>query len=392
MGTDDLWAQMQASEDSFASKNRHRVQPPSRSLASLSVRAAAPTPKAPVPYQTPSHAPCMTMPLYSKALQAPESEELEPTATITMATGSFADDTDEDGDNELGSVGFAEQLERALTATARDLNLLTAPEKLKRQGALRSIEDKLLSPPLHATVIALALPHLTKPILKRFEDPVERVRDHAVSLLTRLLQHAADIEQVVQYVLPVTLERLRPAPEAARPGAAEGLSSDNPSLAPKLPVELRSMRDLEESEEVRCQLLHLLRECLVPRLTAVTALTHLADLCGCIIRNCRHKAPNVANEAAGVCLSLATVLWHEQYKCSILRPYCERLCLGLMYALYAKSSKVRATAVIALKKVILCGETKLVQDMAAWNPPNHLDLTQYYHPRARRNTLGTAAT
>ena len=85
-------------------------------------------------------------------------------------------------------------------------------------------------------------------------------------------------------------------------------------------------------------------------------------------------------EAAGVCIALATVLWHEQYKASILKPYTERICLGLMFALYAKSAKVRAAATIALKCTILCGETKLVQDMVAWNPPNQLDLTQYYHP------------
>jgi hypothetical protein len=62
-----------------------------------------------------------------------------------------------------------------------------------------------------------------------------------------------------------------------------------------------------------------------------------------------------------------------------------------MYALYAKSAKVRAAAVAALRRVILCGETSLIQDMAAWKPPNHLDLTQYYHPRAKRNTLAHLA-
>jgi hypothetical protein len=92
-----------------------------------------------------------------------------------------------------------------------------------------------------------------------------------------------------------------------------------------------------------------------------------------------------------VCIALATVLHHEQYKASILKPYTERICLGLMFALYAKSAKVRAEAVVALHRTILCGETKLVQDMAAWNPPNMLDLTQYYHPRARRNTLAKLA-
>jgi hypothetical protein len=53
-----------------------------------------------------------------------------------------------------------------------------------------------------------------------------------------------------------------------------------------------------------------------------------------------------------------------------------------MYALYAKSAKVRAAAVAALRRVILCGETSLIQDMAAWKPPNHLDLTCRTQPHA----------
>ena len=135
------------------------------------------------------------------------------------------------------------------------------------------------------------------------------------------------------------------------------------------------------------KLLTLLRVVLVPRLNPMTSMQYLADICGAIVRGCAHKAPNVARAAAGVCVELATVLWSEHYKSSILKPYTERLSLGLMYALYSKNAKVRAEAVVALQMTILCGETKLVQDMVAWVPDNQLDLTQYYHPRARRNTL-----
>lgn len=321
--TDDVWAAMQAKESQFTASNRHRCQR-ARSLASLSKRVveAHPKPRAALAYEAPP--PCMTMPLFSQSAMAAAADlEIEPTV-VTMRTKGFVDGEDEAAEPmPMDEASFAEQLERALTATARDLNMLTAPEKHKRKDALDSIQHKLLSPPLHATVIALALPHLVKPLLKRFEDPVEVVRDRATALLMQLLQASADIEQVLQYVLPVTLERLRPAPEPEAKGPA-GLSSDNPSLAPKLPPELRSHRDLEESEEVRCQLLQLLRVCLVPHLTAVTAMQYLADLCGCIIRNCRHKAPCVAREAAGVCRELATVLWHKQYKCSILKPCAPR--------------------------------------------------------------------
>jgi hypothetical protein len=129
---------------------------------------------------------------------------------------------------------------------------------------------------------------------------------------------------------------------------------------------------------VRVKLLKMLRVVLVPRLNPMTSMQYLADITGCIIRGCKHAAPPVQKEAAGVCIALATVLWHEQYKASILKPYTERLCLGLMFALYAKSAKVRAEATVALKCTILCGETKLVQDMVAWNPPNMCDLSRFF--------------
>ena len=58
----------------------------------------------------------------------------------------------------------------------------------------------------------------------------------------------------------------------------------------------------------------------------------------------------------------------------------------LSAAVFKSSNPCRVGA-----QVVLAGESKLVQDLAAWNPPNLLDLTQYYHPRARRNTLAHLA-
>jgi hypothetical protein len=393
MPADDVWAQMMAEETNYASSNRHRVRG-AGSLASLSTMVAPTKRKpiqavsAPIIAAAPPSRLAMPSELVRQNLLQPGDSELEP--TVTVPTRSFAadgpDPTAELESAEANPASFAEQLERALSSSSRDLNLLTAEQKFKRLKAVQSLEAKLLSPPLHPTVLALALPHLVKPLLKRFEDPVERVRDTAIGLLMQLLEKAADIEQVMEYVLPVTLERLRPAIDETKIKPV-----DQPSLAPALPPELRHSRELETSEEVRVKLLKMLRVVLIPRLNPMTSMQFLADITGCIIRGCKHAAPPVQKEACGVCIALATVLWHEQYKASILKPYTERLCLGLMFALYAKSAKVRAEATIALKQTILCGETKLVQDMAAWNPPNMLDLTQYYHPRARRNTLAKLA-
>ena len=90
---------------------------------------------------------------------------------------------------------------------------------------------------------------------------------------------------------------------------------------------------------------------LIPRLTPLDAMPYLPDLTACIVRGCNHAAPQIVKEACNCALALATALYHEHYKASILKPYTEKLTLGLMYALYHKQARVRAQAVRALGMV-----------------------------------------
>ena len=393
MSAADMWAQMQQAETAYTRNSKKRMEnATSRSLASLNPQPAKskaddPKPLAPVQNQL-----CMQMPRFSAApakTKVRVEQQLDAEVTVALPAAEL------DRSAALGKVlssgkehrhvSIADQYEETLTNTARDLNLLSAEHKSKRLQAVRSLHAKLLEPPLNATVMALTLPHIIKPILKRFEDPVESIRDEAVKLMSQLLHTSADIDQVLPYVLPVTLDRLR----AARP--TKIIEKHQPSLAPQLPPELQSMEDEEGSEEVRFQLLQMLSLRLIPRLTPIDAMPYLPDITACIVRSCNHTAPQIVKESCNCALALSTALYHEHYKASILKPYTERITLGLMYALYHKQSRVRAVAVRALTMVVLAGESKLVQDLAAWNPPNLLDLTQYYHPRARRNTLAHLA-
>ena len=144
-GAEDAWAAMQASESKYTSRNRHRLQQP-RSLASLNQRStthpAANKQPQPLAFQMPAK-PCMTAPLYQAVVQNMTADMcdkaiLEPSTVAALPTRSFADaepDMKAEG-GEMTPQGFAEQLEQALTATARDLNILTAPEKMRRQEAL----------------------------------------------------------------------------------------------------------------------------------------------------------------------------------------------------------------------------------------------------------------
>ena len=274
MAADDLWAQMQAEESRYAASNRHRVA--KTSLASLATQVKPKAAKA-KPQAAPKAAffapsPTLQMPA-ARPVDAAEQQsrlekQLEPSIKIPELKllhgpeggstylgrperGAAAEEAAATSQQLAAApddkpANFAEQLEHALTSSARDLNMLSAEQKFKRIQGLKSLSDKLLNPPLHPTVLALTLPHVVSPLLKRFEDPVERVRDAAIDLIMKLLTSAADIEQVLQYVLPVTLERLRPAIDEKTLK-----KPDQPSLAPVLPPELRHTSELEQSEEVR---------------------------------------------------------------------------------------------------------------------------------------------
>ena len=59
---------------------------------------------------------------------------------MTVPTRSFTDELDEtveSGEAADNPASFAEQLERALSSSSRDLNLLTAEQKFKRLQAVR---------------------------------------------------------------------------------------------------------------------------------------------------------------------------------------------------------------------------------------------------------------
>ena len=102
-------------------------------------------------------------------------------------------------------------------------------------------------------------------------------------------------------------------------------------------------------------------------------------------------------DAFGTAQALATALYHEHYKASILMPYTERICLGLMYGLYHKQARVRAAAVVSLKWTILCGQVSAApsgrnslypHSLAAICPPPCLSLSGEHGESSDRGSRG----
>ena len=205
---------MQAQERSYTVKSQKRMVQEGNASLAATTQYSAPAKKDTEDLAAPMQNLCMNMPFLSAVQQenAPVrvEEELDGIQTIALPEDQLQ------LTSGASKLSIADQYEDALSNTSRDLNLLSAESKAKRLLAVKTLHAKLLEPPLQATVLALTLPHIVKPILKRFEDPAEAVRDGAVALMSGLLEFSADIDQVTPYVIPVTLERLR----ATRPIAA----------------------------------------------------------------------------------------------------------------------------------------------------------------------------
>lgn len=92
------------------------------------------------------------------------------------------------------------------------------------------------------------LPSIQKPLLKRFNDPVEKCRELSILIIKKFFNECDDLTISFPYIFPVLVEKLRATNLEGTDGLPDVMKPP-PSQKPKMIVS-----PPEPSEEVRLQL------------------------------------------------------------------------------------------------------------------------------------------
>eukprot|EP00055_Hartaetosiga_balthica_P012329 m.59518 g.59518 ORF g.59518 m.59518 type:complete len:861 (+) comp7911_c0_seq5:179-2761(+) len=103
-----------------------------------------------------------------------------------------------------------EQCQQLLKSIERDVNCLSVEARSKKKKALESISKATVErkTPLPLPVQHAVFAELAKPLLKKYEDSVEKVRTLSVELISKFLISRPRPEVYLPYLIPVIVRRL----------------------------------------------------------------------------------------------------------------------------------------------------------------------------------------
>ncbi|XP_002970051.2 dynein assembly factor 5, axonemal isoform X2 [Selaginella moellendorffii] len=215
-------------------------------------------------------------------------------------------------DQAIAAADFVQTIQR-------DLNCLSDPDRNTRRKALERLDKLLVIESRSPAMLQIVWDEtILKLVVRNLHDPVERCREAAVNMISRVVKLLAEVEQTTFLMVPAIAERTG-----------------------QLPV-------LEHSEEIRLSLINLLN----------------AIICQCSVESVREFSEHITRV---ICVTLSDS-FHEIKKasCALLSRLCSRApdVLGenadaILHALLPNilhaHSRVRSAVVSALNDVVLCG-------------------------------------
>ena len=131
------------------------------------------------------------------------------------------DDDEDDEDEAEARDEFLDEItiQELMQKISRDINILSdSPNPAERRAAINRVHDiitcqgKLGSgfKKLTAGDYNEVFQSISKPIFKRFADPVERCRERALRITNFLFSHGADFVPILGYFFPVLMARSPP--------------------------------------------------------------------------------------------------------------------------------------------------------------------------------------
>ena len=260
----------------------------------------------------------------------------------------------------------------------RDLNMLSDENKVKRKFGLMNLYNLFViqETKIDKRVMQEILPAIQKPLLKRFNDPVEKWRELSILIFKEFYKQCEDLTITFPYIFPVLIEKLAAfdldgtdtLPEVMKPP---------PSQKPKMII-----APPEQSEEIRLLIAQIVTLMIKSTITdwfraylddLVTILRTLAmDPYGEVIRE--------AWEAYYIlCNNDSEILFH----------YTVMMGRSTFLALTHQHAKVRWAGLKALNAIMYWGVWKYTVDLfealIGFRDPNIVPIKDFYEPSIKFN-------
>ena len=257
-----------------------------------------------------------------------------------------------------------------------------------RLEALRRVAAVVDAAPA-AVLAECAATVLAKPLLRRFEDASEPVRELAVGTFAALVDRAEDrVLEMLPYAVPVLRERQGPIEDAFFVLGEAEAERANARVDPRsgAPRSLASTLSppTEPCEEIRVRTMALLTR--LVRASALGFAPYASDAAAIFTRATEDAHHEVVVEACACLRALVSILDRR------LTPVSKKLAWTFAPNLTHRRAKVRVATLEAMRPLIHCGAHETILDLVAFKHPNLVPIKAFYGEDRKVNYFGKLAT
>ncbi|KDO32303.1 hypothetical protein SPRG_02782 [Saprolegnia parasitica CBS 223.65] len=310
-----------------------------------------------------------------------------------------ADETSRDGDlDELGDDVAAMTLtaDDILIKHQRDLNCLSDEQQGVRKRAISVLSAVVAAAP--PSILPALFPSFAKPLFKRFNDPVEKVRDTSIQLTTTFLLHHDNLLPILPYLMPAVVTRLGSpwsfdeklqvfiASETLRAAHERGRI-----FVPEADVGPYK-KPREPSEEVRghlITLLHTLLEVLFAQQASSLLNAYVYDILCVLVLGVHDHCPDVAIRSCDALVPLS----HNMV--SVLKHFSVALVRACKHLLEHRMARVRVAAMRCIRDLVMVPNvekckgsgTEAIADLVAYQDENIIPVSAFYTHEVKVNVF-----
>ena len=256
-----------------------------------------------------------------------------------------------------------------------------------RLEALRRVAAVVDAAPA-AVLAECAATVLAKPLLRRFEDASEPVRELAVGTFAALVDRAEDrVLEMLPYAVPVLRERQGPIEDAFFVLGEGGGRARERARRPRSGAQVLASTlspPTEPCEEIRVRTMALLTR--LVRASALGFAPYASDAAAIFTRATEDAHHEVVVEACACLRALVSILDRR------LTPRSKKLAWTFAPNLTHRRAKVRVATLEAMRPLIHCGAHETILDLVAFKHPNLVPIKAFYGEDRKVNYFGKLAT
>ena len=260
----------------------------------------------------------------------------------------------------------------------RDLNCLADQNKTKRKFGLMNLYNIFVKQDtkIEKKTLQQVLLDVQKPLLKRFNDPVEKCRELSILIIKKFFEECDDLTITFPYIFPVLVEKLG-AYDLDGTDALPDVMKPPPSQKPKMIIS-----PPEQSEEIRLQIAEVVTLIIKSTMTDCFR-AYLDDLVNILWALIMDPYGEVIREACEAYYALCT----EDPE--LLHHFTVKMGRSTFLALTHKHAKVRCAGLKALNAIMYWGAWKYTVDLfealIGFRDPNIVPIKDFYEASIKYN-------